>query len=294
MNLGTVHTAALAPRRRLVASYSLERGIRVWHLDTQRLVAELAVTSSQTIVHHPLAFSSSGARLGLWLPHERAILVWSLENGRSILLRHPDVVEATTLAFSPDERFLAAPDDGSSPDPDGPARFGAVVWDREGAVVLQTHAASPVTALAFDPASERLLTADEVDFEAWELAPGTRAGRWPHGAGTPESLCFSPSGERFAVGGCDDLVRIWDTPSAAPRRILPHGDDVEIVEFSDDGAYLLTSADGVRVFDAEGRAQIVVEAPVAHAGFVGNTIVAIARDGEVTRVALAALFPGAG
>lgn len=275
MNLGKVHTAALAPRRRLVASYALEHGIRVWHLDTQHLVAELPVRSSATVMHHPLVFSASGARLGLWLPHEHAILVWSLESGRSDLLRHPDVVEATTLAFSPDERFLAAPDDGA------PARFGAVVWDRAGTVVLQTHGASPVSALAFDPASEHLLVADETSFEVWALATGARVRRWPHGGGAPASLCFSPSGERFAVGGCDDLVRIWDLAGAAPRRSLSHGDDVQVVEFSDDGAYLLTSADGVRVFDAEGRARIVIEAPVAHAGFVDDTVVSIARDGEV-------------
>ena len=59
----------------------------------------------------------------------------------------------------------------------------------------------------------------------------------------PESLAFSPTGDRLAVGGLDGSLHVIDVGSASPtRQTVPHADAVLDVTWSKDGARLITAS----------------------------------------------------
>lgn len=169
---------------------------------------------------------------------------------RSVLRGHSDKV--TTLAFSPDDRFLVSGSD------DGTAR----VWRRDGTgrpVVLDGHS-DRVTGVA--------LGADGTGEPAVLPAHSQRV----------TSVAFSPDGARVLTASADGTARVWRADgSGAPVVLEGHDGELHAAAFSPDGARVVTaSADGTaRVWAADGGG-----APVVLAGHQGPVLwAAFSPDG---------------
>ncbi|MBM3846157.1 MAG: hypothetical protein FJ405_07725, partial [Verrucomicrobia bacterium] len=189
--------------------------------------------------HHPgnlevAAISSSGT-LGASASALYTLLIWSPVNGELIGPERTLPAVATGLAFSPDEKWLAAAcADGMvrlwQPREENPKpalslanpygrmlRFSPdgrwlAVGGYEGSIHLWTMKPDPalrwklqhkhrISDLDFDPSGQRLITASYDDTaQIWNLADGGRVGTPLRHSGRLNSAKFSPDGSRVVTG----------------------------------------------------------------------------------------------
>ena len=77
-----------------------------------------------------------------------------------------------------------------------------------------------------------------------ELAPRDTTQEEP----VISTIAISPTGKRFATGGDDHLVRIWDVEDATVvGRLAGHADWVRSVAFSPDGHFLASAGNDRRI-----------------------------------------------
>jgi WD40 repeat protein len=77
----------------------------------------------------------------------------------------------------------------------------------------------------------------------WDAASGARASSFPAGGrrGIVSMASFSPTGTTVATASGAN-VSLWETESGTPLATLKHEDVVNSIQFSPDGAYLLTAS----------------------------------------------------
>ncbi len=182
-------------------------------------------------------FSSDGALL-VTGKRDGLARVWSVRNGRRLVLMTGHVNYVGIASFSPDLDWVVT---GS---PDRTARTWQTATGK-GIAVLAGHTES-VTSAAFSPdgalgPSPRARTV--------RRASGTGHERGAvHAARTGRPVLnavFSPDGSLAASAGEDGTARIFQVDGNAPPLLLRHGGPVTTVAFDGTGTRLLTaSADG--------------------------------------------------
>ena len=72
----------------------------------------------------------------------------------------------------------------------------------------------PITALAWHPTKPVLATASaDLSIRLWNLDTGRRIEEFRGPLGVPNSLAFSPGGQRLACSAQDGVTRIWEPQS---------------------------------------------------------------------------------
>ena len=208
--------------------------------------------------------------------------------GRPAVWSYADPAGPTvSLAFHPDGTAVAA---GWT---DGPVRV-MPVFARDGKppgdLLLGGHAGA-VTAMAFTPDGELLVTAGEDE----QLLLHYLAERKPYHlpgwrSGMAQAVAVSPDGAWLAVAGADQTVRVWSVATwEQTQGLAGHTGEVRGLAFSPDSGLLASAAaDGtVRVWDASaGCAEHVFAGDFGQAWSVafhpGGGLLAAATDDRVT------------
>ena len=148
-----------------------------------------------------------------------------------------------TAAFSPaaDGLTLAT---GSS---DGTAQCWDIQTGRPRSAAMHHDAA--VSALAFSPDGQILLTASDRTAMFWDIAKGEAIGKpLLHGARI-NSIAFRADGLAAFTGSDDQTAQLWNVVNCQPiGKPLPHAGAVRQVACSTDGLTILTRCDDGTVF----------------------------------------------
>jgi WD40 repeat protein/serine/threonine protein kinase len=273
-----------------VASAGQDRLVRLWFLAT----GDRRVLRGHTGPVQRVDFLGDGDHL-MSASVDRTTRIWALPKAPAQVLQARNWI--TTVAFSPDERYLAAGDqDGLvwrwdrgtgkvaawpghrrnvvsvafSPDGrtvasaslDGTVRLWEVT---SGASHILTGHTSDVLKVAFAPDGQLLAsTGRDGTLWLWDVATG-KGRSLPGHQGEARALTFSPDGRLLASAGSDGLVLLTDMATGRSRSLRGHALAVPSVSFSHSGRWLVSGgADGtMRLWDvASGRVQLLTRQPL--------------------------------
>jgi WD40 repeat protein len=246
-----IEHAVLSPDGKLAVSSSTYNGVKVWDVESGKVLGELTEKDPQLVPAYPkvesLTMSSDGSLVLLGMLKGMAS-VWEVRTRRKVADLQGRPGDWQTVAFSPDNKFVVA----------GGASEVASVWNlesRQNIAVLRGHT-GPLLGVAFNPNGKEVVTASfdgtarisEWESEKWRSNPIAQI------LNAPESkrATFDPSGQ-FAVTLSEDLTpRVWEPRTGRLlAELRGHTGQVRSAQLSHDGKLIVTTAsDGTRVWDA--------------------------------------------
>jgi WD40 repeat protein/serine/threonine protein kinase len=206
-----------------------------------------------------VAFSHDGRRLASInnvsprFPEWRCELrMWDVATGKEVLAPKPLPWFVTSMAFSPDDRRLAASSWVGTNGKGG----GAYVWDTAtGDEVLFLPHGRDTWSVAFRPDGKQIATASSDEtVRVWDTADGKPLLTLKGHTGWVYAVAYSPNGQRLAMA--DRTVRIWDADTST--QLFTHRGRTYPVAYSPDGKRIASgSADRtVKVWDAQVESEL--------------------------------------
>jgi WD40 repeat protein len=239
-----VPSLAIAPNGRWLASASWDQSLKLWELESGKLLASL-VGHAQGLL--AIAFlGQEGLATGSF---DQSIKLWSLlpageGAGREIKLEeiltaHTGSVHA--LAAIPDLHLLVS----------GSYDQTVKQWDwKRGKLVCSSYDPSGAIYAVAVSTTTQLVASGGGDGRValWRLGKGDRVGILAGNISSVECLAIAPDGEVVAAGCVDGSVKVW-RPSQESNRplqsIAAHTGQVKSLAFTADGQFLVSGgADG--------------------------------------------------
>jgi WD40 repeat protein len=316
-----VHAAIFLPDAKHVATACEDGQIRIYRLDGDDVVATLPPLSAQRGRASALATSTDGTLLAAgvgtqirmfstsdWKPaatfDELRSFTWGLHfsrddktlfsAGTDSSIRTWDVVTRTEkqrFSVPPSEPTGAGPVRALAISPDGKliataaGGRGVEVRDRASGELSRTLPTRDATSIAFSPDGQTLAAGGGLSF--WDVSSGTLR----HDAASAViAVTWSPDGKLYAIGGSDNVVRVWDKNTKEQIAALEgHSEQVVAITFSPDGKRLLSASSDAtaRVWDWEKKSAIAtLKGHTAAINAVaysadGKTIATASNDGTV-------------
>ncbi len=201
--------AVLNPKGTMVAAGSLQGPVRLWDVETGRLLAELKGHESCCM---DVAFNPDGTQVASG-GEDGTVRIWDLATREpvAVLRAHPWTV--FRVAYSPDGRLLAS---------SGRGEKAVCLWDT---TTHQELAGLPVGSLvyglAFSPDGTRLaLACADNTIRLIDVATRQEVAELRGHTDYVHAVAWSPDGTRLVSGSGDFTVRIWDSLSPAERARL--------------------------------------------------------------------------
>lgn len=264
--------------RRLVVATSKGQ-VSLWSLPDGKLIGS-PVKIGATV--QPVEMSSDGKHFATGST-DGFVRLWDMSTGQIIHeMRHGS--EINSVAFSPDGELIASAGE------DRVVRL----WDTKTSRLLHELRGhqNEVMVVRFGPTNRRLVTAG-LDFSGrvWDAVTGELIWVLPH-QGEVIDASYSPDGRWIATASRDRTAVIWDAATGLPhQRRLLHEQGVRNVQFSPDGAQLLTlDFRGLRLWDVATCHPLTVtlaQVSFGGTGFQGSsTRPAFSPDGEAVLVGM--------
>ena len=270
--------AVFSPRGDQIATSSWDGIMRLWDVASQK---EIRSFHGHTTAISRAAFSPDGLHL-ITSSHDGTARLWSVATGQSVAVFRGQGKSINAAAFSPEgTRAATVSDDGtafvwdltkgferlSGVEPasaavllDGSPIISAAVshdgrsrvtghWNHQirvtGTRELYFEAGNrPVTALAFSPDDQRIVTgAMDGAVHLWEARTGHRLMSFDGHTNKINSVVFSNDGAYVLTASDDGTVRLWNArTSETIRSFLDSQISINSAAFSNDGRLIVTAS----------------------------------------------------
>jgi WD40 repeat protein len=224
-----IHSLALSPNGKLLASGSADETVRVWDVATG---AELRVLSGYKGEVRAVAFTPDGDRIVMGVA-DGQVRVWNLGSDKveRALAGHKGVLRA--LAISPDGKSLVT------------AGEEVNIWNLETGKIRATHRRNTYS-VAFNRDGKFIACASGTRVTLYDTDSGTDRFAPTGHQGEVFSLAVSPDGTTLAVGSDDGraepgaTIKLWDVASGKLiRTFLRQGVRVLSLAYTPDGKELV-------------------------------------------------------
>ncbi|MEH2054063.1 serine/threonine-protein kinase [Nostoc sp.] len=243
--LSSVNALAISPDGHTLVSASDDKNIKLWDLNTQKVLASLS-GHSQAV--KSVTFNPNGNILAT-ASDDKTIKLWQVETLKEIstLLGHSHAVKS--VAFSPDGQILAS----------GSWDKTIKLWDVNTGREICTIAGHQlkVNSVAFSPQGQLLASASyDRTIRLWQIPVlessqkelqnrpcysllGTLSGH----AWAVLTVAFSPDGQILATGSDDNTIKLWEVNTGQLiSTLVGHSWSVVAVAFTADGETLLSAS----------------------------------------------------
>ncbi|MGI2907547.1 nSTAND1 domain-containing NTPase [Tolypothrix sp. VBCCA 56010] len=234
-----VLSVSFSPNGKTIASISADETIRIWDVNSGRVikilnnsVSFLPITMEQL---GSVSFSPDGKILASasW---DNTVKLWDINSGTEIKTLKGHTGWVNSVSFSPDGKILASASSDKT----------VKLWDiNSGTEIknLQGHTSS-VTSVSFSPDGKTLASASaDETVRLWDINSGGVINTFQGHTSIVTSVSFSPDGKTLASASWDQTIKLWDINSGTEIQTFKgHTDFVNSVSFSSDGETLASAS----------------------------------------------------
>ncbi len=271
-----------------------------WEPSTGRLVLQTTLNEASST---QASVISADRKLVASIQKGAGVRIWNRQNAETmskITYGH----SLAHVAFSPDDRFLAAAGEYPYPMSQVISSAEARVWDIEtGREVARLPHDNAVTFVIFSPDGKWLLSEDSTgQLNVWrnQLSTGALLTRATHATGPPANfgslndlqkriniVSLSPDGNLLVTGGMDGRIRAWNAETGGAIKVLKdEGWPILSVLFTSDSSRIVAAeycrqvsscTASVRVWDVN---TLNLVAEIKRASITGFGHIALSADGH--------------
>jgi len=243
---------AITPDGRRAASASWDRTLKVWDLETGRVLSTLTGHSSGL---YGVALTPDGQR-AISASRDHTLKVWDLEGGRTVCTLEGHSSDVLGVAVTPDgKRAISASEDNT-----------LKLWDLDTGRALRTlngHS-SAVHGVAVTPDGQRAVSASgDSTLKIWDLETGAVVLTLEGHSSAVTGVALTPDGQRAVSASRDLTLKVWDLDTGRALRTLEgHFDSVRGVAVTPDGQRAVSASGDqtLKVWDLDtGRAMCALE-----------------------------------
>jgi WD40 repeat protein/serine/threonine protein kinase len=202
-----------------------------------------------------------------------SVKVWNAESGAETLSLVGHTARVRGLDYSPDGKLIAT---GSR---DGTIRIWSAVDGRELRKIAVERAGEPEETedLHFTPDGMRLLTASKTTSRVWDIASGRILSTFEEG--NSWSAAVSSDGKRFAVGGTEPRIRIFNAQTTEQQLVITgHDAKINNIVFSPDSLTIASASSDRTVKFSDAQTGVELQTLKTHLSEVWS--VAFSPDGK--------------
>ncbi|KAG2342354.1 WD40 repeat-like protein [Suillus weaverae] len=226
---------ALSPNGKTIASGSNDWKVRLWDVETKKVIT---TWTRHTSVVCALCWSADSERVvsGSW---DGTARVWDVDSGKTVLKIKTGHDLVCAVMYSPDSLQLAT---------GGDREHAAKIWDAKTGELLNTlKHDSMVCSLAWTSDGKKLISGSNDPIRIFDTAT------WQQLAileGHANSLSTPPRNNRLlASASTDSTARLWNLDTNLPvGPPLQHEDVLRSATFSADGKVLVTACENKNVY----------------------------------------------